>query len=109
MLGWMVIPHARKRRHELNPSRVVDLGFGWIRGTISPEEHAQMIPVHRIHARREDETEAAIVRLRVGEPGSASHPAHGAVHDAPRGWVCLPALEIDAIEYSRAVRVDRFR
>src|SRR5512141_1517548 len=105
----MVIPHASKRGHELDPPRVVDLGFGWIGGTISPKQHAQMIPVHRIHPRGEDETEAAIVRLRVGEPGSASHPAHRAAHDAPRGWVCLPAIEIDAIQYSRAARVGRFR
>ena len=108
VLGRMIIPHPSKGGHELEPPGIIDFWLRRIGWAISPEQHAQMVPVHGIHARRKNEAEAAIVHLGIGEPRGSTNPAHGAIHNAPRGRVRLPAIEIDPIEYLYAVRISRF-
>src|SRR5262249_30256007 len=105
MLGRMVVPHRSMRRHELDPSSIVNLGFGGILRTITPKQNTQVIPVHGIHARSEDKTKAAIIGLRVSQTRTATHPAHSPLDYAPRRWVCLPAIKTLTVENLHATRV----
>src|SRR3954468_24732440 len=66
-----------------------------------------MITIHGCHASGEDQAEAAMVPGGVREPGTSTGAAHRPIDDAPRRWVCLPALETPAVENPYASRIRR--